>query len=74
MERTLGGTDAAVCGEAFSRLKLSFVHGLVYDSFLELPPTERARVLREGYAAYREWLLGQLSFSERAATGSSHDR
>ena len=55
MQRPLSLGEVDACGAAYLRLKLSFVEGVSYDDFRGLSTAEKARVNREGYAAFQDW-------------------
>ena len=56
-EGFLGGLEAMTCAETFMRLKLTFLPGATYESFITRSPQSRALANAKGYAAYRAWLI-----------------
>ena len=56
-QRPLNFDEAVICTEAFQRIKLSFLPGVLPADYEALGPAERAAVNRVGYERYREWSL-----------------
>ena len=53
----LGGMEAMACAEVFMRLKLTFLPGSTYESYVTRSAATRALANSKGYAAYRAWLI-----------------
>lgn len=53
--RPLSFDEAAVCGQVFQRIKLSFVPGVRPADFEQLSPADRAAVNLDGYRRFLDW-------------------
>lgn len=56
IQRQLSGSEIALCSRAYLELKLSFLHGVSYERYVDMKPSLRATANRKGYDSYRAWL------------------
>ena len=55
-QREMSISEAELCAEIYTRLKLTFLPGSNYERFRRLSAATRAHGNEKAYAAYRAWL------------------